>query len=104
MKLLFILGVLAFLLLFIYLRLRPFIRAAREMFGVAREAQRVAQSNTASSARATQAGDHLVRCASCSTWVPSSRAIRLRSSDLKYCSHACLETAAQVSKQKKAAS
>ena len=102
MKLLFILSVIAIFALIIYLRLRPFIRMTRQMFGAVRDAQRVVNNQPSSSTRTGGAGDKLVRCASCSTWIPSSRAIRLRSSNAAYCSHDCLETAATGSKRKAA--
>jgi len=94
-----VLGIIAFIFLLIYLRLRPFIRMARQMFGVAREAQRVVRNEPATS---RGAGDKLVRCAACGTWTPTSSAVKLRSSNLSYCSHTCLESAAQGSKRKAA--
>lgn len=102
MKLLFILGIFAIFALLIYLRLRPFIKMARQMFGVAREAQRVVNREPSAAAQPVSAGDKLVRCGSCTTWVPSSRAIKLRSSNIAYCSHACLETAAEGAKRQAA--
>ncbi|HEX8888265.1 MAG TPA: hypothetical protein VF779_03765 [Pyrinomonadaceae bacterium] len=102
MKLLFILSILAIFALIIYIRLRPFIRMTRQMFGAVREARRVVHNEPSSSTRTGGAGDKLVRCGSCSTWIPSSRAIRLRSSNTAYCSHTCLENAATGSKRKAA--
>lgn len=103
MKLLIVLGVLALIFLVIYLRLRPYIRMARQMFGVARDVRGVVREEPARSA-ATRggAGDKLVRCAACGTWVPSSRAVNLRSSSASYCSHACLESVAEGSERKAA--
>lgn len=37
----------------------------------------------------------LVRCAKCGTWIPHSKSLNLRSGT-KYCSTACLETAAKT--------
>ena len=103
MKLLIIFGTLAFILLLIYLRLRPYIIMARRMFGIAQGVNRVARdAAAASSTRARGAGDHLLRCGSCGTRIPSSRAIKLRSSNIAYCSHACLENAAEGTKRKAA--
>ncbi len=103
LKLLVVLGILAVIFLFIYLRLRPFIRMARQMFSVARDVRHaVRQEPATSSTHSGGAGDRLVRCASCETWVPSSRAIKLRSSTASYCSHDCLERTAEVSKHKAA--
>lgn len=103
MKLLIILGIFAVIILLIYLRLRPYIRMARQMFGVARDVRRVVRDDGVSSIRSTSAGDRLVRCDACETWIPASRALKLRSSSAAYCSHACLESRAEGS-QRKAAS
>ncbi|HEX8920324.1 MAG TPA: hypothetical protein VF766_02530 [Pyrinomonadaceae bacterium] len=102
MKLLIIFGVLAFIFLLIYLRLRPYIRMARQMFGVARGVRGAMRQEPAAAATTNRAGNKLVRCDACGTWSPSSRALRLRSSSASYCSHACLESAAEGSKRKAA--
>jgi len=104
LRLLVILGIVAFITLLLYLRLRPFIRMARQMFGVARNVQRVTRNESAASPNQTRgAGEKLVRCVACGTWVPAGRALKLRSSNTSYCSHTCLEHAAEGS-QRKAAS
>lgn len=102
MKLLVVFGILAIIFLLIYLRLRPYIKMARQMFGVARDVRGAMRQEPANSAAQQSAGDKLVRCDACATWIPSSRAIRLRSSNSSYCSHACLESAAEGSKRKAA--
>ena len=102
MKLLIVLGIVGVIFLLIYLRLRPYIRMARQMFGVAREVGRAAGHPGATSPGGRSAGDRLVRCAACETWIPSSRALQLRSSGAAYCSPACLEGSAQGSKRKAA--
>ena len=99
MKLLVIVGILAVIFLLIYLRLRPFIRMARQMFGVARDVRGAMRQEPAAS---STTGDKLIRCDACGTWSPSSRAVRLRASNASYCSHACLESAAAGSKRKAA--
>jgi hypothetical protein len=98
LKLLVILGIFAFIVLLIYLRLRPFIRMARQMFTVAGEVRRVVRQQPVSNQTAG-AGDKLVRCENCETWIPAARAVKLRSSNASYCSHACLERAATGSKR-----
>ena len=101
MKFLIIIGVLAVLLFLIYLRLRPLIRMLRQMFSVTRQfRQAVREEQAAPATRAGGEGDMLIRCAACETWVPSSRAIKLRSGNASYCSHACLESRAEVSPRK----
>ena len=102
MKLLIVVGVLAVIFVVLYLRLRPFIKMARQMFGVARDVRGAMRQEPATSYANGGAGGKLVRCDACETWIPSSRALRLRSSNASYCSHTCLESAAEVSKRKAA--
>jgi hypothetical protein len=102
LKLLIVACVLAFIFLLIYLRLRPYIKMARQMFGVARGVRQAVREEPARRSAAGGAADKLVRCEACGTWVPSSRAVKLRSSNASYCSHACLESAAEGSERKAA--
>jgi hypothetical protein len=114
LKYLFIIALLGFLGLLIYWRLRPYIRAARRFFGFVREVQRVnsagmrARGGTGGidnqrQTAATRRGDapqKLVRCATCGTWLPAARAVSMRSSpNVSYCSHECLERAADAPQQ-----
>jgi hypothetical protein len=97
-KYLFVLLLFALVIFLVYWRLRPYIRAARRFLGVVREVNRVRTSAAQSdlprrAARATADAERLVRCAACGTWLPASRAVSLRSGTT-YCSHACLERAA----------
>ncbi|HEX8707575.1 MAG TPA: hypothetical protein VF723_04885 [Pyrinomonadaceae bacterium] len=104
MKLLIFLGLAAVLCLIIYLRLRPYILMARRMFGVARDVGRMTRNEPAGTPNsAGGTGDRLTRCAACGTWTPASRAIKLRSSSSSYCSHACLERAAESDARQRAA-
>ena len=98
MKYLFVLAFLALAAFLVYWRLRPYIRAARRFFGVVREVNRVRASAAQSdiprrAVYENAAGEKLVRCAACGTWTAASRAVSLRSG-ATYCSHACLERAA----------
>ena len=102
MKLLIVLGIFAVIILLIYLRLRPYIRMARQMFGVARDVRRVVRDDAISTISNAAAGDRLVRCDACQTWIPASRALKLRSSSASYCSHDCLESMTEGSKRKAA--
>jgi hypothetical protein len=100
LKYLFVLAFLALAAFLIYWRLRPYIRAARRFIGVVREVNRVrtsaAQSDLPRRPRSeTAAAERLVRCAACGTWMPASRAVSLRAGST-YCSHACLERAADT--------
>ena len=103
LKLLIVLGIIGVIFLLVYLRLRPYIRMARQMLGVAREVGRASGQTSAASPAVRSGGDRLVRCAACETWIPASRALKLRSSATAYCSTACLEGTAEGS-QRKAAS
>ena len=97
MKYLFVLLLFSVVAFIVYWRLRPYIRAARRFFGVVREANRVrtsaAQSDLPRQTRRETAAEKLARCAACGTWLPASRAVSLRNGTT-YCSHACLERAA----------
>lgn len=100
MKYVLILVLLTAAVVLVYWRLRPYIRMARRFLGVVRDVRRVSEANAVNevprreSMRASN--ELLVRCASCGTWLPASRAVRLRASQSPYCSHACLERAADA--------
>ena len=102
MKYLFVLTLFALVAFFVYWRLRPYIRGLRRLLGAVREVNRMraaasaAQSDLPGRDRPkAAAGERLVRCAACGTWMPSSRAVSLRAG-ATYCSHACLERAADA--------
>ncbi|HYE64535.1 MAG TPA: hypothetical protein VD966_03070 [Pyrinomonadaceae bacterium] len=96
MKLLIILGILALFIALLYWRLRPYIFVIRRMLGMIREARKVNVAGATEPTRtASRTGEKLLRCAVCETWVPATRALTLRSSAAVYCSHACLERAAE---------
>lgn len=102
MKYVLIFVLLATLAGLIYWRLRPYIRMVRRFLGVVRDVRRVSESGPAANVpqrqreRESASSELLVRCAACGTWLPASRAVRLRSSQNAYCSHACLERAADA--------
>lgn len=88
----------------LYFRLRPYIRMARRMFGFVRDVRGMSGSEPAQPLRPEAiASSKLVRCDACGTWIPASRAVKLRSSLSTYCSHACLETSAADSNRRKTA-
>jgi hypothetical protein len=86
-----LLALLAFVALLVYWRLRPYIHLARRAFGFVRDVRRISQQDMPGPAprRATASGERLVRCASCGTWLPASRALAVRSSSEVYCSTDC---------------
>ena len=97
---------------YIFWRLRPYIRGARRLLGALREVRRMQrggavefdlskESKGKKKARrkaAAAANERLLRCAACGTWTPASRAVSL-SAGATYCSHACLERAADSPRQ-----
>ncbi|MGB8507639.1 MAG: hypothetical protein WCD76_04480 [Pyrinomonadaceae bacterium] len=102
MKYLFVIAIFACVAAYIYWRLRPYLKMAGRMLGMLREVRRmntntppVGFSQSTQRQAGTQAADEsLVRCSVCQTWLPSSRAVKLRGSNNTYCSHECLERAA----------
>jgi hypothetical protein len=86
-----------------YWRLRPYIKAARQLFGAVRGTGKVTRSfgndEAFSPRQARPASERLVRCASCDTWLPASRAVSPGGSGAQFCSHACLESAAEGSRR-----
>jgi hypothetical protein len=100
-KYVFVLLLLASVVGLIYWRLRPYIRAVRRFLGVVREAQRMGAPPSPSDLprrerRPGAPAEKLVRCAACGTWTAASHAVSLRSTGTSYCSHACLERAADA--------
>ena len=99
MKYLLVLAFFAAAALLVYWRLRPYIRGLRRLLGALREARRMGagapQSDLPRRPHRKAAGEKLVRCASCGDWTPRSRAVSLRGG-ATYCSHACLERAADT--------
>jgi len=93
----------ALVVAYAYWRLRPYIRGARRLVGALRDVRRMQQgaagfdltkkSEGKESKRKAAPGERLVRCAACGTWTPASRAVSLNDG-ATYCSHACLERAA----------
>ncbi len=100
MKYLFVLALFAAVAFILYWRLRPYIRGLRRFLGVVREMRRVSEGAPSGipQRQATPkktSGEKLLRCAACGTWMPASRAVSLRHG-ASYCSHACLERAADA--------
>lgn len=97
MKYLVILFLLLAFWAFVLWRMRPYIQMARRVLGMVRDVQRVTHQEPIEPLRQPQSikeNQPLVRCASCETWIPASRAVKLRSQAASYCSHECLERAA----------
>jgi hypothetical protein len=102
LKVFIILSLLALFITLLYVRLRPYIRMARQMFGLARGVRQMSRNEPTQTARAESAVDNkLLRCDACGVWTPAARAVRLRSSLATYCSHACMETSAAAGSKKR---
>jgi hypothetical protein len=95
MKYLLLLALFALVVFLVYRRLKPYINTARRVLGFVRDARNLStDAPSAATKRASRAGEKLLRCETCGTWLPISRALTLRGSANAYCSHACLERAA----------
>ena len=97
MNYLLLLALLVFVGLLLYWRLRPYINIARRAFGFVRDVRRLSRQDPPGPVprRAAAPGERLVRCSSCGTWLPASRALAVRSSAEVYCSTECVERAAR---------
>jgi hypothetical protein len=107
LKYLIVAVILGALCTIIYLRLRPYINLARRVLGVVREARGMSAGGQSPDAamrqKKTTADERLVRCASCGTWFPASRALTLRATSSNFCSHACMERSAGAESAPRAA-
>jgi hypothetical protein len=83
---------------FVLWRMRPYIQMARKVLGMVKDVRisgMDSRTGAPSSLRdAKPAEQRLVRCATCNTWVPAGRAVKLGSGSQSFCSHECLERAA----------
>jgi hypothetical protein len=108
LKLFLILITLALFCAFIYWRLRPYIATARRVLGFVRDFRRINATGPMKESvqRSTTENEKLVRCQSCETWIPSTRAVVLsrsrQAASSYYCSHACLERAAEANQPARA--
>jgi hypothetical protein len=102
LKYLLILLVLSVLFILLYRRLRPYLLAAQRMLGIVREVRRMGmdQAEQPAPRSAKTSADRLVRCASCDTWIPSSRSLKSHTA-AQYCSSACLERSSTAARQKR---
>ena len=103
MKLLIIAALFALLLLLVYSKLYPYIKAIRKILGAARNmADASPNSRGAFSGSAAKGDRKLVRCVVCGTWIPAERAIGVRSGASVYCSRECIEKPTASNKRKAA--
>lgn len=93
MKYLVIAAVVILLLLFVYSRLRPYIKLIGKALGILKGiADGPAATNSAR--RTPEADRKLVRCVACGTWVPAERVVG-SGSGAAYCSRECLENSSR---------
>jgi hypothetical protein len=105
LKYLFIVAILVLFATLLYWRLRPYIATARRVLGFVRDMRHMGASDPETDARnSTGTSEKLVRCQACETWIPATRALILGRSTAAsyYCSHVCLERAADDNRQRTA--
>lgn len=88
------------LLLLLYSKLHPYIKMLGKFVGAVRTIAKT--GSVAGVSRPGKVDGKLVKCVSCGTWVPSGRAVGVKT-NLAYCSTDCLEKSA-ASQRHKAAS
>ena len=98
MKYLIIATLVALAFVFIYSRLRPYLKLLQK---VLQSITVVAESSVTSAQPKTPSKNKLIRCDGCGTWIPASRVLSLKSGNLAYCSAECLEK--EPSKERKLA-
>ncbi len=99
LKYLVIGSLLVLLLLLLYSKLHPYIKMLGKFVGTVRT---IANSGSVpGAARPGQVDGKLVKCVSCGTWVPSGRAVGVKT-NLSYCSTDCLEKSATTQRHKAA--
>jgi hypothetical protein len=98
LKYLVIAGVVALLLVFVYSRVRPYLKLAGKILGTAKS---MAESQSTGGVRTSRSKSDkkLVRCVACGTWVPTDRAFGSKPSVAPYCSRECLEKASTAGRR-----
>jgi hypothetical protein len=86
LKYLVVIALIALLLVLMYRRLRPYLKAIRNFINSIRHFQ---QANDSSS-RYGGPSEKLVRCDSCGIWIPAGRALSADSGNAVFCSRDCL--------------
>ena len=87
MKYLVVIALLALLLVFLYRRLRPYLKSARDFLKTVRQVQ---QAVTSQMRQKTGAPEKLIQCARCGIWVPETRALSAPYGSALYCSAECV--------------
>jgi hypothetical protein len=100
LKFLVIAALFALLLLLVYSKLYPYIRALKKIMGAATTMANSTSNSGGGSA--AKADGKLVRCVACGTWIPAERAIGAGASASVYCSRECIEKPAAANNRKAA--
>jgi hypothetical protein len=87
LKVLFVIGLVALLLLLLYRRLRPYLKIVQNFLNSIRQFQQV-NASEAGGQRPDQS-EKLVQCEACCTWVPIGRALSSGSAATFFCSADC---------------
>jgi hypothetical protein len=94
LKSLVIAALFALLLLLLYSKLYPYIRAFKKIVRTAKTmADSAPNSRGAFAGSGVKADRKLVRCVACGTWIPAGRAIGVKAGASVYCSRECIEAA-----------
>ena len=91
MKVLIVVLLVVLLLVFLYRRLRPYIKILRETVSTVRGFVGGLKASDAKSTRGGDRREHLVRCSTCGTWVPATRVLIDEGSEATFCSTACAQ-------------
>jgi len=103
LKYLVIAALFALLVLLLYSKLYPYIRAVKKILGAAKTMANSTTDSSGAFAGSTAKVDRkLVRCVACGTWIPADRAVGARAGGSVYCSRECVEKPAAADKRKAA--
>jgi hypothetical protein len=96
LRILLVVGLVLALALFVYRAVRPYLKLIRQFFQTVRHFQSVGSTPASSTG---QQREKLVKCETCNTWIPESRALAANSGE--YCSQDCLSRAVVGRRKKK---
>ena len=100
MKYLIIAALVSIIFVLVYSRVRPYLKLIQKIASSLNAAVDITTTTTAPQQK-TPSKNKLVRCESCSTWIPAERALRLNSGLATFCSAECM--ANKGSKERKIA-
>ena len=94
MKILLVVGVLVLVTIVLYRVVRPILNLVRQFRLTVRHFQTISTR-----ARPSHTAEKLVKCETCQTWIPQSRAFSANAHE--YCSQVCLKRGTVNQRQKK---